>query len=197
MILRAALLALALLAANVAVAAPTVDYAALRARAAARADFNGYAATLAERDLMEELQATWATAPVETLAKARAYADANPHSILAHRVVAETYEAALDAPVEGIAAESARAGAARYRAAYEGLVKSVLASGDGSSCATAYRVISINEEYEVLLWLKLTPSDQALVQEGARVCDAFKATADDWTERQLHFDISGYFGKMT
>ena len=49
------------------------------------------------------------------------------------------------------------------RAIASGLMKSVLTSGDGKTPKSAFVVIAIDEEYEVLGILGLVPGDQSLI----------------------------------
>jgi hypothetical protein len=69
----------------------------------------------------------------------------------AHRLAAHAYERIGD-----------RVTAATHRKIAQGLVASVLQSGDGRSFQTAYQVISVAEEYALLETLNLRPLAQAL-----------------------------------
>jgi hypothetical protein len=69
----------------------------------------------------------------------------------------------------------------------------ILSSADGATQATAYKVSSVHEEYEVLAALHLTPKDQALVV-GKKPCDAITAIVPaTGAERKLWFDISSFY----
>lgn len=57
-----------------------------------------------------------------------------------------------------------------------GLLNSILASGDGESLKTAYVVISVKEEYAILNLLGLQAEEQRLVNEGGHSYDVFKVT---------------------
>ncbi len=52
---------------------------------------------------------------------------------------------------------------------YQGLIKSVLNTGDGKTPETAWRTISVSEEYAVLQYLGLARSAQALVMQPVMV----------------------------
>jgi hypothetical protein len=59
-----------------------------------------------------------------------------------------------------------------------GLMKSILASGDGKSPETAFAVVSIAEEYNTLRILKLRELKQALVNHEGHAYDLFEARRD-------------------
>jgi hypothetical protein len=83
--------------------------------------------------------------------------------ISAHQLVALAYERIGD-----------RVTAATHRRIAEGLVASILQSGDGRSYQTAYQVISIAEEYAILDTLKLEVQAQSLGSHGGRHFDVFQ-----------------------
>lgn len=55
--------------------------------------------------------------------------------------------------------------AKNYAYLYRGLINEVYKSGDGNNLATAYVVVNISDEYEILADLKLSSSSQVLVGE--------------------------------
>ncbi|MBI4825794.1 MAG: DUF4919 domain-containing protein [Nitrospirae bacterium] len=57
-----------------------------------------------------------------------------------------------------------------------GLLNSILASGDGESAKTAYVVISVKEEYAILNLLGLQADEQRLVNQDGHSYDVFKVT---------------------
>jgi hypothetical protein len=67
--------------------------------------------------------------------------------------------------------------AAFHRAVGNGLLRSILASGDGRTPATAFVVISVDEEYSVLRHYGLHSDEQSLVESGGHSYDVL--TADD------------------
>jgi Domain of unknown function (DUF4919) len=171
-------------------------YDELRLIASRQAGFNGYKETLEEREAMATFMADWNIDRVRALADARAYLASHPHSLAANRLVAEALEAraagASDPAVRDRDNEMAR----RLRADHEGLARSVMASGDGRTCATAWKVIAVGEEYEVLRYLKLDPDKQSLVHGDPGICDCFSTHDDSGLVRVVHFDIGSFFGKM-
>jgi hypothetical protein len=61
-----------------------------------------------------------------------------------------------------------------HRAVFEGLIKSILNSGDGKSAETAYVIVSVHEEYVVLRALHLQPQGQSLAHKGDHSYDVMK-----------------------
>lgn len=62
-----------------------------------------------------------------------------------------------------------------HRHVFDGLIKSVLNSGDGKSIETAYVVVSVHEEYVVLQVLGLQPQGQSLLHDQGHSYDVMKA----------------------
>lgn len=62
-----------------------------------------------------------------------------------------------------------------HRSVFDGLIQSILNSGDGKSVEHAYVVASVHEEYVVLRVLKLQPGEQTLVSKNGHSYDALKA----------------------
>ena len=77
-----------------------------------------------------------------------------------------------------------------------GRIAKVLAKGDGRTKATAYRVKSIGEEYEILRVFGLEPGVQSLVDgDNGKHYDVLKAKNPKTGETvELWFDISSFFG---
>jgi hypothetical protein len=62
-----------------------------------------------------------------------------------------------------------------HHAVFDGLIKSILNSGDGKSKATAYVVASVDEEYVVLRVLGLRPNKQSLAHDQGHSYDVLEA----------------------
>lgn len=62
-----------------------------------------------------------------------------------------------------------------HRAVFQGLVQSILKSGDGKSPETAYVVVIVHEEYVVLSVLGLQPQGQSLLHDKGHSYDVMKA----------------------
>lgn len=77
-----------------------------------------------------------------------------------------------------------------------GRIAKVLAKGDGRSERTAYKVKSIEEEYEILRVFGLHPGVQSLiVGEKGKAFDMLQAKNPKTGETvELWFDISSFYG---
>jgi hypothetical protein len=71
---------------------------------------------------------------------------------------------------------------------YNGLLNSIYFSGDGKSEKTAFIVIEISEEYDLLNWLKLKWAGQSLIIKDGYSFDIIEAF-DDNRETELFFNI--------
>ncbi|MEJ2306832.1 MAG: DUF4919 domain-containing protein [candidate division WOR-3 bacterium] len=71
---------------------------------------------------------------------------------------------------------------------YNGLLNSIYFSGDGKSPKTAFIVIEISEEYDLLNWLNLTQSEQYLTIKDGYSFDIIKAFNEN-RETELFFNI--------
>lgn len=75
-------------------------------------------------------------------------------------------------------------------------IAELVASADGATRATAIRVRSIGEEYEILDALGLCPNIQALMMPDGHPYDVLYAIdSRTGAERALWFDISSFFGQ--
>jgi Domain of unknown function (DUF4919) len=79
--------------------------------------------------------------------------------------------------------------AAPHRTMGNGLMKSILASGDGRSFKTAFVVISVEEEYSVLKHYRLHSDKQDLVTADGHSYDVLTAQTDKHEEATLYFNI--------
>ena len=75
----------------------------------------------------------------------------------------------------------------REREAGLGLIDSILKSGDGKSERTAFVVVQIAEEYNVLRLLGLRPSNQALIHAQGHSYDRFDAKSNDTGQQVVVF----------
>ncbi|HLL52840.1 MAG TPA: DUF4919 domain-containing protein [Myxococcaceae bacterium] len=78
----------------------------------------------------------------------------------------------------------------RSRVISQGLLDSVIEGGNGASCATAWKVVSVDEEYFVLRVMGARRLRQAVVKEGGNTCDALEVEREDGRRRTLYFEIS-------
>ncbi|HYL04397.1 MAG TPA: DUF4919 domain-containing protein [Thermoanaerobaculia bacterium] len=96
----------------------------------------------------------------------------------AHMFVAFAYEKSHEAEK-----------AALHRTMGNGLMKSILASGNGRALETAFVVISVDEEYAVLRHYRLAPDKQDLVTTGGHHYDVLRARTDTHEEATVYFNI--------
>jgi hypothetical protein len=86
--------------------------------------------------------------------------------------------------------------ARRGKRVEQGLLRSIVSSGDGRSCATAWNAVTIDEEYFVLRMLDMQLRQQAVVSEGGRVCDKMDVTDETGQPRTHYFDIGAMMQAM-
>jgi len=85
----------------------------------------------------------------------------------------------------------------RQHEIFLGLVDSILKSGDGYAPKTAYRVVTLDEEYTLLTILKLESHGQALIQNDGHSYDRFEVSTDDTKEQgTIFFEIDPIFGLL-
>jgi hypothetical protein len=78
----------------------------------------------------------------------------------------------------------------RYRKLWVGLVSSILTSGDGKSAGTAFKVISVDEEYAVLAVLDLIRTKQRLVNIENSNYDVLQVKNEQTgKEFELYFNV--------
>lgn len=71
---------------------------------------------------------------------------------------------------------------------YNGLMNSIYFSGDGKSVKTAFIVMEVSEEYDLLNWLNLTQSEQSLIIKDGYRFDIIKVF-DENRETEFFFNI--------
>jgi Domain of unknown function (DUF4919) len=72
-----------------------------------------------------------------------------------------------------------------------GLVRSILDSGAGTSIGTAYKVISVQEEYAVMRILGLRPSSQSYLHNGKKTYDKMEmVNMKDNSTVTRYFDVT-------
>lgn len=106
--------------------------------------------------------------------------------INAHLVASAAYKEKGDAEKEKF-----------HRYVAEGLIKSILSSGDGKSQETAFTVISTDEEYVILRVYGLTPGSQSLLSANGHHYDRLDATNSKTNEKvTLYFNIDRPYGEL-
>jgi len=84
-----------------------------------------------------------------------------------------------------------------HRYVADGLIKSILASGDGKKPETAYTVISTEEEYVILRVYGLMPQRQALLEEKGHYYDRLDAVDPKTKDTvSLYFNIDRPYGAL-
>ena len=155
-----------------------VDYAALRLSFAASPKYEPYGSatgTMA-KDMITAFKAD--DCPT-AIARAKEIMDANFVYIDAHRVTSLCHKKAGN-----------EEGARQERAVADGLIRSVLQSGDGKTPQTAFVVIAIDEEYKALSALGLVPATQSLVTIEGRSFDKLDAKTRDGSQAvTLYFNV--------
>jgi hypothetical protein len=161
-----------------------IDYTALRLSFASSPLYDPYGAVLSKaKDMISAYGAGDCTAAI---ARAKEILEINFVQMDAHMVTGLCLKKAGDED-----------GARKERVVYDGLVNSVLKSGDGKTPPTAFSVISINEEYKVLAALGLAPVTQSLVNAQGSSFDRFDAktkTAGDAVT--LYFNVDRMLAQL-
>jgi hypothetical protein len=75
-----------------------------------------------------------------------------------------------------------------------GLLNSIVTNGNGRSADTAWKVISIEEEYFIMRMAGMQLRTQSLINDKGRVFDRMDVTTQDGKQLQLWFDIGLFFG---
>ncbi|CAN5294150.1 hypothetical protein BH10PSE14_BH10PSE14_15900 [soil metagenome] len=74
-------------------------------------------------------------------------------------------------------------------------IATLIAATDGATKETAFKVRSVDEEYQILRALHCKPGLQSLIiGDDNHPYDMLDVTAPDGTRRQLWFDIKSFFG---
>lgn len=80
----------------------------------------------------------------------------------------------------------------------DGLMSDVLASGDGNTQDTAFEVVSISEEYDVIRMFGFQPQSQALRQgSDGTMYDLMTVTDRDGNEITLYFNPAAHFERLS
>ncbi len=101
-------------------------------------------------------------------------------NMMAHKILSQTYDMVDDTE-----------NAEKYEAIEMGLLKSIIQNGDGKSCATAWPVIQISEEYFILDMLGVKLERQSIISRDG-LCDKMEVT-DDGKAAIYYFNVSKVF----
>jgi hypothetical protein len=154
-----------------------VDFGALRD---AYAESTGYAPYGGSFDAARQdmIKAANAHDCKTSLANAEKVLDAIYIDILSHTLSARCYQSDGDS-----------AKAEFHRSVARGLYDAIVATGDGKTPKTAFAVVTINEEYDVLGIRDLDLETQSLVYNDGHAYDAMKAKSESGEEMTLYFQI--------
>lgn len=154
------------------------DYVALRQAYAKSKDYDPYGMKL--QALVPEMLGAFGNKDCKT-----AVADAGKIGAIDYTDIDAHLVAALCFDDMGDKTESAF-----ERAIFTGLVDSIVKSGDGRTPATAYRVVTLAEEYALLTLFQLDSKGQALIQQDGHSYDRFEVSAADTKEQgEIFFEI--------
>jgi hypothetical protein len=163
-----------------------VDYTAFRLSYAASPNYAPYGTATTSTALVAMTTAFRAGDCATAIARANEVMEANFVQIDAHLVTGLCQQKAGNE-------ESAR----RERAVVDGLISSVLKSGDGKTPQTAFDVIAIDEEYKALGMLGLVRGTQSLVTVDGRTFDRLDAkTRDSGQPVTLYFNVDRLQAKL-
>jgi len=76
-----------------------------------------------------------------------------------------------------------------------GLLRSITTAGDGKSMQSAWKVISIDEEYFIMSMLDLRLEMQSLISDNGRAYDQMNVVDQDGAKKVLYFNISDFIGR--
>jgi uncharacterized protein (UPF0297 family) len=81
--------------------------------------------------------------------------------------------------------------ASKYKAIQFGLLNSIVKNGDGKTCATAWPVIQITEEYFILKMLGAELLNQSIDKTG--LCDKMEVKSNEGEKKIYYFETSKVF----
>ncbi|NME69325.1 DUF4919 domain-containing protein [Flammeovirga aprica] len=77
----------------------------------------------------------------------------------------------------------------KYYAVYFGILEGIIATGNGTEFESAYLVVSASDEYEVIYYMGLNSSSQALVHKDEHSYDILTTAYNDGEEKDVYFNI--------
>jgi hypothetical protein len=102
-------------------------------------------------------------------------------SMIAHKILRQTYNIIGDT-----------INAAKYKTIQFGLLNSIVKNGDGKTCATAWPVIQLEEEYFILQMVGADLLKQSMDYTGG-VCDKMDVKTEEGGKKTYYFDVSKVF----
>ena len=105
----------------------------------------------------------------------------NYTSMLAHKILRQTYSIVGDT-----------INATKYKSIQFGLLNSIVKSGNGKTCASAWSVVQISEEYFILDMLGVELLKQSTDNSGG-VCDKMEVKTEEGDRKIYYFETSKVF----
>ncbi|MCE2865365.1 MAG: DUF4919 domain-containing protein [Cryomorphaceae bacterium] len=102
-------------------------------------------------------------------------------NMLAHKILRQTYKIVGDT-----------INAAKYKTIQFGLLNSIVKNGDGQTCATAWPVIQVDEEYFILTMIDAQLLEQSITEEKRHLCDQMNVKVDG-KKKTFYFETSKVF----
>ena len=102
-------------------------------------------------------------------------------SMIAHKILRQTYKITGDT-----------ISASKYKTIQFGLLNSIVKNGDGKTCATAWPVIQIDEEYFILQMLGAALQKQSIDNTGG-LCDKMDVQTEEGDKKTYYFETSKVF----
>ncbi len=85
---------------------------------------------------------------------------------------------------------------AQMMSRYDSLLMTIFRSGDGKSLTTAFVVMRVTDEYEMMSDMQVQNTVQSLVQGPNGPCDMMTLKANDLGIEKLYFNVSKLFESM-
>ena len=104
-------------------------------------------------------------------------------SMFAHKYLQQTYQILGDTLNKN-----------KYHDIEFGLLHSIVNSGDGKTCETAWQVVQIEEEYFILDMLGADLQKQSISKSKKNICDKMKVKTDDG-DAVYYFGVNKVFSK--
>lgn len=86
---------------------------------------------------------------------------------------------------------------AKMNARYEGILMTIIESGDGKTAETAFVVMKVSDEYELMNNMEVQNTMQSLVRSPAGECDMMTLKPNDLGLEKLYFNVSKLFESMS
>jgi LPS O-antigen subunit length determinant protein (WzzB/FepE family) len=167
-----------------------VDYTTLRMDIAAKADFNPYAIQATEKALITEAMDAWKKGDAATaFQKFEEILKIYPTSIETHKRMSDGFKHLLESANE-LQKQRITELIKEHKEAADGIIKSIISSGDGKTQKTAYQIITISEEYMVLWYLGLSFKKIELDDKGLIPFDIVTVPKEDGTADKVYFNVS-------